>query len=59
MANNKKLSKWEPKARRGVCLGSSPAHLLNVPLVLTLKMGHVTLQYHVVFDDCFNGGIRW
>ena len=54
MANNEKLPKWEPKARRGVCLGSSPAHTSNVPLVLTLKTGYVTLEYHVVFDDCFS-----
>ena len=54
VANNKKLPKWEPKARRGVCLGSSPAHTSNVPLVLTLKTGYVTLEYHVVFDDCFS-----
>ena len=37
-----------------VYLGLSLAHSSNVPLVLTLKMGFVTLQYHVVFDDCFS-----
>ena len=54
VASNKKLPKWEPKAQRGVYLGSPPAHSLNVPLVLTLKTGFVTLQYHVVCDDCFS-----
>ena len=54
MANNKKLSKWEPKARRGVYVGLSPAHSSNIPLVMTLKTGYVTLQYHVVFDNYFS-----
>ena len=54
MARGKNLPKWEPKSRRGVYLGSSPAHVSNVLLLLTLKTGHVTPQYHVVFDDCFS-----
>ena len=54
VASNEKLSKWESKARRGVYLGSLPAHVSNFPLVLTLKTGFVTPQYHVVFDDCFS-----
>ena len=29
VASNKKLPKWEPKARRGVYLGLSPAHASN------------------------------
>ena len=35
-------------------LGPSPTHSLNVPLVLTLKTGFITPQYHVVFDHCFS-----
>ena len=35
-------------------LGSLPAHLSNVPLVLTLKTGYITPQYHVVSHDCFS-----
>ena len=54
VASGKKIPTWELKSRRGVYLGSSPAHASNVPLVLTLKTGHVTPQYHVVFDDCFS-----
>ena len=54
VANNKKLPKWEPKARRGVYLGLSLAHSSNVPLVLTSKTGFVMPQYHVVYDDCFS-----
>ena len=35
-------------------LGVSAAHSSNVPLVLTIKTGSITPQYHVVFDDCFS-----
>ena len=45
--------KWEPRARTGVYLGHSPAHAGNVALVLNLITGHVSPQYHVVFDDEF------
>ena len=29
-------------------------HSSNVPLVLKLKTGSISAQYHVVFDDCFS-----
>ena len=45
--------KWEPRARTGVYLGHSPTHAGNVALVLNLITGHVSPQYHVVFDDEF------
>ena len=45
--------KWEPRARAGVYLGHSPTHAGNVALVLNLKTGHVSPQYHMVFDDDF------
>ena len=45
--------KWEPRARSGVYLGYSPAHAGNVALVFNLQTGHVSPQYHVVFDDEF------
>ena len=52
-AVGKKLPKWSPQACRGVCLGVSAADSSNVPLVLTIKTGSITLQYHVVLDDLF------
>ena len=54
VAVGKKVPKWSPRARRGVYLGVSAAHSSNVPLVLTIKTGSITPQYHVVFDDCFS-----
>ena len=46
--------KWEARAHVDVYLGHSPAHAGNVALVLNLKTGHVSPQYHVVFDDDFS-----
>ena len=47
------LPKWEPRSRVGVYLGQSPHHASNVALVLNLKTGLVSPQFHVVFDDNF------
>ena len=47
------LLKWEPKVRVGIYLGRSSAHAGNVSLVLNLSTGHVSPQFHVVFDDDF------
>ena len=48
------LPKWEPRCRVGVYLGHSPQHAGNVALVLNLTTGHVSPQYHIVFDDHFS-----
>eukprot|EP00957_Ditylum_brightwellii_P175236 13340828-Ditylum_brightwellii.AAC.1 len=45
---------WDPKARAGIYLGHSSFHAGNVALVLNLQTGHVSLQYHVDFDDEFS-----
>ena len=45
--------KWEPRSRLGIYLGKSPYHAGSVALVLNPKTGHVSPQYHVVFDDDF------
>ena len=57
LAVGQKLPKWEPRSRRGVYLGTSTEHSSNVPLVLTLKTGSITPQYHVVFDDFFTTAV--
>ena len=46
--------KWEPRSRCGIYLGHSPHHAGNVALVLNLRTGHVSPQFHVVFDDEFS-----
>lgn len=45
--------KWEPRSRIGVYLGHSPFHAGSVALVFNPRTGHVSPQYHVVFDDDF------
>jgi hypothetical protein len=37
----------------GIYVGRSPSHASNVALVLNPKTGHVSPQFHVVFDGDF------
>ena len=45
--------KWEPCSQLGIYVGHSPSHAGSVALVLNPRTGHVSPQYHVVFDDLF------
>ncbi len=47
------LPKWEPRSNISVYLGHSPFHAGSVALVYNPSTGHVSPQYHVVFDDDF------
>ena len=46
--------KWEPRAHAGIYLGHSPCHAGSVALVMNLRTGLVSPQFHVVFDDEFS-----
>jgi hypothetical protein len=48
-----KIPRWEPRSRVAVYLGHSPHHAQSVALVLNLATGHVSPQFHMVFDDDF------
>jgi hypothetical protein len=48
-----KIPKWNPRSRRALYLGLSPHHAVTVPLVLNLQTGHISPQFHVIFDDLF------
>eukprot|EP00957_Ditylum_brightwellii_P049245 3736924-Ditylum_brightwellii.AAC.1 len=48
------VSKWDPRARLGKCLGPSCVHTSNVHLVLNPRTSHVSPQIHVFFDDAFS-----
>jgi hypothetical protein len=53
--------KWEPRSNICEYLGHSPLHAGSVALVSNPSTGHVSPQYHVVFDDEFtmdNGTIH-
>jgi hypothetical protein len=48
-----KIPMWEPRSRMAIYLECSPQHASNVPIVMNIKTGLVSPQYHVVFDDHF------
>ena len=50
----KGVPKWDDRSRIGLFLGFSPRHGRKVALVLNLTTGHVSPQFHVVFDDLFD-----
>jgi hypothetical protein len=47
------VPKWESCACLGLFVGFLPLHLSLFPLVLNIRTGNKSPQYHVVFDDCF------
>ena len=53
LQSGRSLPKWRTKARIGIYLGTSPRHSRKVALVLNMMTGHVSPQFHVVFDDLF------
>ena len=40
--------------RVGAYIGRSPIHVGNVYLILNLSTGHVSPQFHIVFDETFS-----
>jgi hypothetical protein len=53
MQQGGKGSKWEERARISLHLGTSPMHSRNISLVLNLRTGLVSPQFHIKFDDLF------
>ena len=53
LAGGKKIPKWNRRARMGQFLGYSSEHSSQVGLVRHLKTGHISPQWHLVFDDKF------
>jgi len=53
LQGNKKINKWNNRARVGINLGHSPRHSSIVALILNLQTGHISHQFHVQFDDFF------
>jgi hypothetical protein len=46
--------KWELQSWLGIYVGHSPSHAGSVALVLNPWTGHLSPQFHVVFDDFFS-----
>ena len=53
ICQKKSIPKWKPRSRQAVYLGTSPQHEGSVALVLNLKTGYISPQFHIVFDDDF------
>ena len=49
----KSIPKWTERSRVGVYLGHLPQHARSVGLVLNLATGHMSPQFHCVYDDQF------
>jgi hypothetical protein len=54
LQDGKKLPKWHPRLRRSQFLGTSPDHSTTIGRILILRTGHVSPQFHVVYDDLFS-----
>ena len=48
------IPKWDKRVRVGAYVGRSPIHAGNVSLILNISTGHVSPQFHVVFDETFS-----
>ncbi|KAL7465130.1 hypothetical protein ACHAXS_005455 [Conticribra weissflogii] len=53
MQDGHQIPKWNSKARQGLFVGFSTEHSSLVPLVLNLRTGRISPQFHVIFDDSF------
>ena len=53
LQDGKKIPKWEPRARTGMFLGFSNEHSSTVGLILNLKTGAISPQFHIVYDELF------
>ena len=53
LQDGKKIPKWEARARTGMFLGFSDVHSSTVGLILNIRTGYISPQYHVVYDEKF------
>jgi transposase InsO family protein len=53
MQDGKKAGKWEDRTRVGINLGHLPRHAHSVSLILNIKTGLVSPQFHFMYDDLF------
>ena len=51
--NDQKLPKWNRWSRKGQFIGFSDEHSTLVATVRNLKIGYISPQYHIFFDDLF------
>ena len=51
LQDGKKIPKWNSRACHGIFVGFLPDHSSLVPLVYNPHSQHISLEYHVIFDD--------
>mgnify|MGYP002775246225 FL=1 len=54
LQDGKKVPKWNPRSHHGQFIGFSPEHASTVGRILNLATGHVSPQFHVVYDEYFS-----
>ena len=52
-----KIPKFTPRSRCGMYVGSSPKHSDTIGRVLNLTTGHISSQFHVVYDEQFSTAV--
>ena len=53
LQSGQKTPRWQDRTITDIFLGRSPQHAGNVCLILNHRTGHISPQFHVVFDDDF------
>jgi hypothetical protein len=53
LQDGKKIPKWNHWACLGLFLGFTDLHSSLMPLVLNIDTGHISPQFHVIFDNKF------
>jgi hypothetical protein len=53
LQDGKSLPKWNPRSSQGQYLGLSDIHSSTIGLILNLRTGYISPQFHVVYDDLF------
>ena len=54
LQDRNKIPKWDSRVCVGAYVGRSPCHAGSVAMILNPSTGHVSPQFHVVFDDLFS-----
>jgi len=53
LQDGKKIPKWNPRGKCGMFLGFSNEHSSTVGIILNLRTGYTSPQFHVVYDERF------
>ena len=54
LQDGKKIPKWVVRSRRGQFVGVSPEHSTSIGRIRGLDSGHISPQFHIVYDDHFS-----